>query len=137
MNRGPHAVAGFLVGTGGYYVCCRLLGVEPTWGEALGYGVVSAGVACLPDLLEPPLTPFHRDFFHSLVLNGGVVMGIGWAWRNPNISPKVKIGMSAVGLAYVSHPFLDSMTPMGIPFLRGQASEIKYRARSRRLNPRR
>ncbi len=135
MNRRVHAVTGLVVGAGGYYVCCRLLGVKPTWGGALVCGGAAAGMACLPDLWEPALTPFHRGFFHSVVLNGGVVVGIGWAWKNPRISVEAKIGVAALGLGYVSHSFLDSMTPMGIPFLRGQAPKMTYRARARRLKP--
>ncbi len=117
MNRPTHIVGGAVAGGLGYYFTCRLLGIEPNWGAAFLFAGAGAGVACLPDFLGPAIHPNHRAFFHSLLLNGTLVVGMRRLWLNEHLSPQQKILWTTLSLAWLSHPFLDARTPKGLPLV--------------------
>ncbi len=68
MNRPVHMAVGAIAGGLGYILACKWLDEQPSIGGLLLCGGGGAVVACLPDILEPPLHPNHRTFAHSLVL---------------------------------------------------------------------
>jgi membrane-bound metal-dependent hydrolase YbcI (DUF457 family) len=51
-------------------------------GGILLSAIVGAGTSRIPDILEPPINPNHRAFFHSLVF-GGITVYVGvQAWND-------------------------------------------------------
>jgi membrane-bound metal-dependent hydrolase YbcI (DUF457 family) len=110
-------LAGAAGGGLAYYFGCKLLGMEPDWTGALFFAGAGAAVACLPDILEPATHPNHRAFLHGLALNGAMVVGLRRVWCNPALRPDQKILGVALGVAYLSHPILDALTPQGLPLL--------------------
>jgi membrane-bound metal-dependent hydrolase YbcI (DUF457 family) len=117
MNRAAHLVAGVVAGAGGYYLVSRIVGFKPTWGQALLCGALGAGVACLPDFLEPPVKPHHRAFFHSIAFNALIAYGIRQVWQNANAGLQAKVVVTVLGFGFMSHPLLDATTPMGLPLV--------------------
>lgn len=86
------------------------------FGELFVCSLAAGGGACLPDLLEPADSPFHRQFFHSVVAAALVAYAmsakhafrLGWAGR---------MLLWMVGLGYLSHIAADATTPRSIPFV--------------------
>ena len=117
-NAGKHAMIGFAVGALGYAIVKHIQGEEIDVGNALGWGIVGAGVALLPDMIEPSsLGPMHRSFAHSAVAAGMVTYATKAAWENPNLTNDHKAIATSVGAAYLSHLFLDATTPAGLPLI--------------------
>lgn len=86
------------------------------FGEMLVCSLAAGGGACLPDLLEPADSPFHRQFCHSVVaaalvayaMSGKHTLHLGWFGR---------MVLLMVGLGYLSHIAADATTPRSIPFV--------------------
>jgi len=116
-NSKEHALFGFLVGTGAYLLAKRIQNEKINWGNALGWGVVGAGVALVPDILEPALSPIHRGAAHSLVAGGTVLYATKKAWDSENLTSDQKTAVASVAAAYLSHLIADSTTPAGLPIL--------------------
>ncbi len=84
--------------------------------------IFSIYFACLPDLIDPPTNPFHRSIGHnfiSLILFGfvflvAISLAILFRWW-----PFILI--ASVSLSYLSHLFLDMITPMGLPLFVGKS----------------
>lgn len=102
-----------------------LLHVEETKrGESTAWPIAGAGVAALatnlPDVLEPALTPNHRQFFHSLLFAGILGYGLyrlyGWAAETPEQKFLRTIGLIAGG-AYLVHLALDATTKRSLPLV--------------------
>lgn len=80
--------------------------------ENLTCAAIGAGVACLPDLLEPATSPNHRATCHSLLtfaLLGGMVDKL--RAEGQGSSPFVTL----VLLPYLSHLGADALTPKCLP----------------------
>ena len=114
-NSAQHALVGGLIGFGGYLLIKRMMNEEPDLGTALGWGVVGAGVAILPDIIEPATSPMHRAFAHSLTTGGLVVLGTKNIYDNPEIPNEQKAIVGSLAGAYLSHLLLDAGTPAGLP----------------------
>src|SRR2546422_9718060 len=117
MNGHTHRVVGGAVGGVAYLLCSKAFGFEPTIaGLAIS---VSAGVvgASLHDLVEPAVHPNHRAFFHSMAFNGLVAASLRRVCGNPAVPTEQKVLLAVVGLACLSHPCLDALTPKGLPIL--------------------
>lgn len=83
----------------------------------LGHSLVGAGLgaiaASLPDILEPAVSPHHRQFFHSISMM--VVVGISAsAVGRSGLDEDAKHMMYYVLTGYMSHLVADAGTPMGI-----------------------
>jgi len=117
MNKLAHFAGGAVASAAGYYFGCKILGLEPTWPRALAFAGIGAGIGCLPDLLEPALHPWHRSLFHSVALNAGLAYGVRQLWRNPAVRAETKVALTALSVAYISHPLLDATTPRGLPLV--------------------
>lgn len=90
-------------------VICRI-----DWVELGVFAAEGAVVATLPDVLEPATSPNHRAFFHSLTTGGMVAYGaLGKhteQWRSDD-----RFAAAAAALSFLSHLYLDGMTPKGLP----------------------
>lgn len=87
----------------------------PTASAALAY---AAGT--LPDVLEPAVSPNHRQFFHSLTAAGLLGHGLSrlWQWEPETDRDKVLKGAGLViGGAYLVHLAMDATTPRSLPVL--------------------
>lgn len=118
MRGITHAAAGYCVGATLLPVG-HLLGIDLSITPCL----LSAFGALLPDIDTPssvlgrrvwPISLFltHRGFLHSytvgvLILVGGILASFFWGVING-------IFIISIALGYLSHIFLDSLTPMGI-----------------------
>ena len=117
-NATTHAALGFLFGAAGYIIVKKLQNEEPDPVNALGWGVVGAGVALLPDLVEPSTAgPMHRSFVHSVAAAGAATYVTKKVWDNPELSSDEKAALVSVYGAFMSHLIADSTTPAGLPLL--------------------
>jgi inner membrane protein len=117
MNTSTHAAAGAVVGGIAYLGLCKLVDEEPGVGGFLlsvGFG---AAAACLHDVLEPAVHPNHRALIHGVALNLAGAAGLRHLWRRTDVELAPKAALVALGLACLTHPILDAMTPKGLPLL--------------------
>lgn|SRR5665213_628999 len=84
--------------------------------EIAAFGVVGAGCAALPDMIEPATSPNHRAAFHSVVCAGFVSYG-AFGKHTHNLSPVEKHALCVAAVSYLSHLVLDSETSKGLPLL--------------------
>jgi inner membrane protein len=117
MNSPGHAAVGAAVGGIAYVGFCWLKDERPDIGGLLVCVGAGAAIACLPDLLEPAVHPNHRGLIHSVVVNAGLGVALRRLWLNAESCPAQRILWVSLGLAYLSHPALDLMTPKGLPIL--------------------
>jgi len=116
-NTKKHAIWGFLVGTTASALIQKLQNNEVNWGRAAGFGLLGAGVAVLPDILEPAVSPRHRAFAHSTVFGGTIVGFTKKAWDSSELPDSQKEETVCVALAYLSHLALDASTPASLPII--------------------
>ena len=117
MNRSGHAVAGAAIGGVAYLGFCKMADEQPALGEFLVAIAAGATLACLHDVLEPAVHPNHRALFHGLALNFAAAAGLRRLWRRPDIESHQKRLLISLGLAFLTHPVLDAMSPKGLPLL--------------------
>lgn len=87
-------------------------------GRAVAMGGVAAAAGTLPDMLEPPLHPNHRKFFHSLVAAGMLGYGVYrlYQWQPRDAGEKIlRLAGLAMGGAYLVHLAMDACTPKSLP----------------------
>lgn len=76
----------------------------------------------LPDLLEPPETPQHRGFFHSVTAYLLVLTKVAWLWvwfvpaSTGPIWTYTRIFIVFLGMSYAAHLHLDAHTSDSIPW---------------------
>ena len=84
-------------------------------------GTLGAVLARLPDLIEPATNnPHHRQFFHSVVVAGAVMVGVRklFEWAPEDDLEKLLRGVLLVGgAAYLSHLALDAVTSRSLPLV--------------------
>jgi membrane-bound metal-dependent hydrolase YbcI (DUF457 family) len=97
---------------------------ERTRGQVTPWPIAGTGLAAvatnLPDILEPAVTPHHRQFFHSLAF-AGLLIAAGKAlydWQPETDEGRFwrKAGLIGLG-AYLCHLALDATTPRSLPLL--------------------
>jgi hypothetical protein len=145
-KRRAHAWAGATAGGGAPFLRSR--------GEAGAHQVLETLAGCgggwlgglLPDVLEPALSPCHRDSAHSYTALAGVASATLETWRrscreraesyrvrcaNPALDPATRMLCECLELfwrvaagfltglqaGYVSHLALDALTPSGLPIV--------------------
>lgn len=108
----------------GISIAAFLAGQEQRDGEAslrpLAGGAAGALLASLPDLLEPPVHPNHRQFFHSLLLAGVLVAGFIKLREYKPTSPGAALlrWLGLIGTAaYLIHLAMDATTAKSLPVL--------------------
>lgn len=67
----------------------------------------------LPDVIEPPIHPHHRDTAHSVVAGAGVALAV---LDSDGEAPE-KAFLRGAGAGYVTHLAQDASTPRSIPLL--------------------
>ncbi len=90
---------------------------------------IGLSTARLPDILEPPIHPNHRAFFHSIVFGGMTVYIGAQVWRDLqlrrieriaaggrqwSINEFADIAIIIASSSVVLHLFLDGFTPKGL-----------------------
>jgi membrane-bound metal-dependent hydrolase YbcI (DUF457 family) len=80
-------------------------------------GACSGFAGVLPDIIDPPTNPQHRQIGHSAIISAATLPKI-WQWtqNNPNLTQEQKDLIRAMIFAFGSHLVLDSGTPAGLPF---------------------
>jgi len=116
-NRTAHAIFGGALSVGAYLAHMRLLGQEPTLAGIIGTGLIGAGTAALPDILEPATDPNHRSFFHSWAALGALASAAVTGVRSSNLPDAVKPALVAAAVGYGSHLLADATTPRGLPLV--------------------
>jgi len=86
---------------------------EVIWDSVKG-GAVGAVAGALPDVLEPPLSPNHRGFFHSMPFLAA--LGVAAALLIGGRSKTALLGLLFSFLVgYGPHLWADGRTPQGLP----------------------
>lgn len=116
MNGTEHRITGALVSGSFYLGAARVFESQPTLGGLIAAVGAGAVMASLPDLIEPADHPNHRAFFHSVVFNGVLAAYLRNVWLGER-APEEKILLIILGLAWLSHPCLDALTPKSVPFI--------------------
>lgn len=83
-------------------------------------GCAGAAFTNLPDLLEPPTSPNHRQFFHSLVFTGLLVGGLVklHKWKAESPSDRLLRGLGMIAISgYLIHLALDATTAKSLPLV--------------------
>ena len=83
-------------------------------------GVVGAVFGKLPDLLEPAMNPNHRQFFHGVVVLGGLCIGFkkAYDWQpDDEFGKLLRAALLIGGAGYISHLLLDAMTKKSLPII--------------------
>lgn len=73
-----------------------------------------AGIAALPDIIEPADNPNHRAMFHSLAFAGAITYG-AFGKHTQKMKPDDRHALQVAALSYLSHLLLDSQTPKSLP----------------------
>jgi hypothetical protein len=77
--------------------------------------LIAKNLAVLPDLLEPPNGPDHRNIFHSKDVYFKIEEWKSKIIENPSKDWQADIGLLMALSAYQSHIVLDSKTSKGVP----------------------
>jgi len=115
-NKWVHILVGALTGTGYMHYCTKITGRLPTQDDLIKAVVLGCLGGVLPDLLEPANNPYHRKFFHSIMLFLMISYINQKLIGNSNLNGDAKLSLSLLNVGYLSHLILDSSTYMGLPF---------------------
>lgn len=95
---------------------------EDHWSKHPFFAACVAGICgTLPDLIEPAISPHHRQFFHSVVFAAGMALALGvgvYQWK-----PETEVGqvtrhlLLVAGAAYLIHLAMDATTPRSLPLI--------------------
>jgi hypothetical protein len=94
--------------------------VNIDWGVILGKaaigGIFGSISGLLPDIFEPATNPYHRGFFHSksVVILAAIAI---WKINTSKMDPDAKQWISCLLAGFLSHHYMDSQTPFGLPIL--------------------
>lgn len=117
-NSKEHAILGFFVSAGIYALAKQFSNEEINWGEATKYGMIGAGLALLPDIIEPATGPYHRGFAHSIAISSIVICAVRGIHQSENFNSEQKIAITSLAGAFLSHHVVDAGTPAGIPLIK-------------------
>lgn len=115
-SKTVHIAIGALAGVGTYYLICKTRNqpIELKW--LIGSATLGAVVGMLPDVIERPLNPHHRQLFHSIGFALAITLS-GKKIQESEIDSGIKNVTSILIGSYVSHIAIDAFTPMSIPLL--------------------
>lgn len=85
-------------------------------GKAAIGGMFGSISGLLPDIFEPATNPHHRGFFHSkfFVIITSIAI---WKINTSKMEPDAKQLISSLLAGFLSHHYMDSQTPFGLPIL--------------------
>lgn len=112
-----HVAAGAVAATAAYLLFCWMTEREITLRGLLGSGLAGGVFALVPDILEPALSPNHRQLFHSVAVLGALGYGNYKAVTSQSVTNDGKLGILITSVGYGSHLLMDSFTPKSTPFL--------------------
>ncbi len=119
MANGPiHRLTAATV-VGGTLALAEVRARESSFKPLVGAGL-AALLTNLPDRLEPPTHPNHRQFFHSIACEAavGTLAYSLCAWKPPEHWKKALRFVLLAGCgAYAVHLVLDAATPKSLPLL--------------------
>lgn len=81
---------------------------------------LSAALATLPDLLEPAVTPHHRQVFHSVIFGVAICASMyeAYKWETTTSGQEIlRALMLIAGSAYLLHLVGDMLTAKGLPLI--------------------
>ena len=115
-NRNTHFWTGAGFGALNYFVKKKQRNESANLLELFLVGLASGGAAILPDLIDRPTGPNHRNIGHSVDFSGNIILKAREAvQKNPNLGNNEKDFLDALFVGFVSHLWLDSMTPARLP----------------------
>lgn len=85
-------------------------------GKAAIGGIFGGISGLLPDIFEPAINPYHRSFFHSKSVVILTAIAI-WKINTSKMDPDAKQLISSLLAGFLSHHYMDSQTPFGLPIL--------------------
>ncbi len=112
VNRDEHIIIGFFIG-----ILAGVLG--STFSENFDFILYSLFVgltvlgSLIPDLIEPPHKKNHRQFFHSIILLGFLIILL--IWLNFGNQSMLTYLSSSFIIGYLSHLLLDATSQIGLP----------------------
>ena len=117
-NAVKHAKIGAVAGGAAALVVARRWERKLDAGEigvCTGLGMLAAGI---PDLLEPAVSPRHRQTAHSILVLAVILLLVGWYCTRDTEQEKefTKMMAAAAGAGYLSHLLADAFTPAGLPW---------------------
>jgi len=115
-NNQTHFTGGVGVSIFNYLVSKKSRNETGDFWEMLVFGLFGGAAATLPDVIDPPLSPTHRNIGHSIVLSG---LSIPTMLRKIDESSQInqyqKDFARSILWSYASHLLLDANTPAGVP----------------------
>lgn len=112
-----HILIGAGVGVAAWLFYCKVADRPVKVLEtALAAGIGAIG-GLLPDLLEPALHPNHRQFFHSYVAGGFLVVANHHVSERSDVDPALRAALHLGSLGFASHLWADAGTPKGLPIV--------------------
>ena len=116
MNAQAHSFAAFITVATASAAEERQRGVSTL--RPLFDGLAASVATGLPDKLEPPVNPNHRQFFHSLFFAGvvGYATYKAWQWEpTDDWQELARWALLIGGAAYLTHLALDFTTAKSLP----------------------
>lgn len=92
----------------------------PDKGDSVAMGAAAALMPSLPDLLEPPIHPNHRNFFHSITMAAAIALGMRkvYKWEAQSDGQRLaRFLLLAGGAAYLAHLARDAFTAKSLPLI--------------------
>ena len=114
-GAGTGAVIGLGIGFYNYYKSGGSLNMILQYG--LTGGLVGAATSMLPDIIEPAYNSSHRGFAHSYILGIIILGGLCVNFTRLLNSDLLGVVCASGCGGYLSHLLLDSITPVGLPFI--------------------
>lgn len=118
MNAKTHIITASVV-IGGYLACKQYQAGEKSMKPLIG-AALAAWATRLPDALEPPDHPNHRQFFHSIAFATMMARALvelnSWQAQT-DFEKALKFSGLVIGNAYLVHLALDFMTTKSLPLI--------------------
>jgi inner membrane protein len=102
------------------YLACRPTEQQNGIAHPLVGASATALLASLPDAIEPPLHPNHRQFFHSITFACIVGLGVyrAYHWQTETAHEGLlRTAVLVCGSAYLLHLLADVGTARSLPLL--------------------
>lgn len=119
MRAQGHQILNFTATFAGLLAIKGKDGVQPL-PHPLIAAPLSAALATLPDLIEPAVTPNHRQAFHSITFAAivGAALYKAYHWEAETQAQEVLRALALIGgSAYLLHLLGDLLTAKGLPLL--------------------
>ena len=116
-NAKTHFLVGAAIGAGLYCFIKKSQDQPIELTGALGMGLIGGLAGLLPDLIEPAMSPHHRELAHSFTALVAVGSGINKLNENQGLETAQKELWLTLAFGYMSHLLLDAGTPASLPII--------------------